>query len=472
MVAIFIRCKAKGCPSRRDLVLGTEKCPVCEADLRRANAHSYRVVVWHKGRRYTNGKAPNLATAQKIELEYRQNAAINREPKQVKSMRLEDAWQLLLNKMKEPKFEEWKKTWACDERRWENYVSKSKLAAKKLEDIDQQDLLALINALEATKSRRGKPYAQATLKHVYALIRKTLIWCEANGYYHGIRPKLRFELDNEVDNPLMPEECSRLQEAAMTYAREGHDALMAGMAVVFLMLTGRRRGEVFGLKWSNVRPELNGVTYRKTKNGKDLRTPLSSQAWSVLQAMRQHQLEDCQLVWHQQNGKSFYHTFKAHWQRILKQAGLEDKKLRPHDLRHTFGSLLGAARIGGPAIQSLMGHGDLKSTERYLHMGQYPGQMTVVLEELAHVAGLHEMVEAPGDERSRADEKQQQSLSPQKRRPDPPKRHAGLRSGSRHPSFKRFSVHQPGRADLPEKPQSGKCLVVERSPSQGIEPEK
>jgi hypothetical protein len=41
--------------------------------MRRANAHSYRVVVWHKGRRYTNGKAPNLATAQKIELEYRQN---------------------------------------------------------------------------------------------------------------------------------------------------------------------------------------------------------------------------------------------------------------------------------------------------------------------------------------------------------------------------------------------------------------
>jgi len=96
---------------------------------------------------------------------------------------------------------------------------------------------------------------------------------------------------------------------------------------------------------SNVRPELNGVTYRKTKNGKDLRTPLSSQAWNVLQAMRQHQLDDCQLVWHQQNGKSFYHTFKTHWLRILKHAGLEDKKLRPHDLRHTFGSLLGAARI-------------------------------------------------------------------------------------------------------------------------------
>lgn len=103
------------------------------------------------------------------------------------------------------------------------------------------------------------------------------------------------------------------------------------------------------LKWSNVRPELNCVTERKTKNGKDLRTPLRSQAWSVLQAMRQHQLEGCQLVWHQQNGKSFYHTFKAHWQRVLKLAGLEDKMLWLHDLRHTFGSLLGAASMGGTA---------------------------------------------------------------------------------------------------------------------------
>lgn len=167
------------------------------------------------------------------------------------------------------------------------------------------------------------------------------------------------------------------------------------------MLTGRRRSEVFGLKWSNVRPELNGVTYKKTKNGKGLRTPLGGPAWGVLQAMRQCQLEGCDLVWHQQNGKPFYHTFKAHWLKIRKLAGLEDKKLRPHDLRHTFGSLLGAAHIGGPAIQSLVGHGDLKSTERYLHMGQYPGRMTVVLEELAHVAGLHKMVEAPGDERNR-----------------------------------------------------------------------
>lgn len=100
-MAIFIRCKAKGCSSRRDLVLGTEKCPACGADLRRADDRSYRVVVWFKGRRHTNGRASNLATAEKIELENRQNAALGKHPKRMDSLTRADAWLLLLAKIKD-----------------------------------------------------------------------------------------------------------------------------------------------------------------------------------------------------------------------------------------------------------------------------------------------------------------------------------------------------------------------------------
>jgi site-specific recombinase XerD len=38
-----------------------------------------------------------------------------------------------------------------------------------------------------------------------------------------------------------------------------------------------------------------------------------------------------------------------------------------HSLRHSFGSRLGAAGTDGETLRSLMGHADLRTTQRYLH---------------------------------------------------------------------------------------------------------
>lgn len=50
----------------------------------------------------------------------------------------------------------------------------------------------------------------------------------------------------------------------------------------------------------------------------------------------------------------------------LAAAGL-DTGFRFHDLRHTFGTSM--ARAGEPVttIQAWLGHGDLKTTQRYMH---------------------------------------------------------------------------------------------------------
>ena len=50
----------------------------------------------------------------------------------------------------------------------------------------------------------------------------------------------------------------------------------------------------------------------------------------------------------------------------LAAAGL-DTGVRFHDLRHTFGTSM--ARAGEPVttIQAWLGHGDLKTTQRYMH---------------------------------------------------------------------------------------------------------
>src|SRR5262249_51576243 len=50
----------------------------------------------------------------------------------------------------------------------------------------------------------------------------------------------------------------------------------------------------------------------------------------------------------------------------VKRAGLGD--LHFHDLRHTFGSRLAMRGVSAQVIQQLMGHKDLQTTQRYMHL--------------------------------------------------------------------------------------------------------
>ena len=65
-----------------------------------------------------------------------------------------------------------------------------------------------------------------------------------------------------------------------------------------------------------------------------------------------------------ENGKP-YGDIKTGWRTALKEAKIEN--FRFHDLRHTFGSRLGMARVDIRTIQELMGHKDIKMTMRYSH---------------------------------------------------------------------------------------------------------
>lgn len=92
-----------------------------------------------------------------------------------------------------------------------------------------------------------------------------------------------------------------------------------------------------------------------------------------------------ELVFTSPQGKRirYEHWLRKTWQPALVKAKLADPQPTPHDLRHTYGSWLGEAGVPQPQIAALMGHGSLRSTERYVHATEARfDQARAVLERL------------------------------------------------------------------------------------------
>lgn len=144
-------------------------------------------------------------------------------------------------------------------------------------------------------------------------------------------------------------------------------------AAILAMETGMRYSEQFSLTWESV--DLKGRTIaiegERAKSYQTREIPLSEAGYKTL---RDWWLQEGQpksgLVFHI-NGKPVG-SLKKGYHAALEQAGIErvnkrGQRINWHSLRHTFGSLLGAAGVDPVTLKELMGHANLTTTQRYLH---------------------------------------------------------------------------------------------------------
>jgi len=105
-----------------------------------------------------------------------------------------------------------------------------------------------------------------------------------------------------------------------------------------------------------------------TKSGRIRRVPLPEQLVVALDSLSRREaytsetdLVFCNAFGRALDGSALRRRYKA----ARDAAGMQE--LRFHDLRHTYGSNLAAAGVDLVTIQSVMGHGALATTSRYLH---------------------------------------------------------------------------------------------------------
>jgi len=132
--------------------------------------------------------------------------------------------------------------------------------------------------------------------------------------------------------------------------------------------TGMRTGEIVALKWAEVNLSNNLITVRSgargaTKTGRVRYIPVHSRLREVLEELlREHSSEYV----FASNGRMRYPDLRKPLNRAARKAGV--RRLRPHDLRHTFAShfVMGGGNI--LSLQKILGHSDIKMTMRYAHL--------------------------------------------------------------------------------------------------------
>ena len=124
-----------------------------------------------------------------------------------------------------------------------------------------------------------------------------------------------------------------------------------------MLLLGNRGGELQALTWDDVDLEHKVVTFRDTKNGTNHEVPLPPDGVRILKALPR---ED-ELVFG-------FTRPKSSWDRIRKAAGLPN--LRPHDVRRSVGTWLGAAGLTSKQVGALLGHKSDITSRVYIALAQ------------------------------------------------------------------------------------------------------
>jgi len=247
--------------------------------------------------------------------------------------------------------------------------------------------------------RRENGIKAATINRQTAVLKAALNWGVNQGIIEPnplIRLKRLPEHDSEEkDRYLTPDEKKRLmaaldeREARKRTERNSHNKWLSERGkemfpslegefvdylkplVLLAMNSGIRRGNLFSLKWGDVDFTTKTITLRAatTKAGKVLRLPLNQTVIDTLTTWRKQSENTSSetLVFPSLKKKgALLVDIKRSWEGVLKAAKIEN--FRWHDLRHDFASQLVMKGVDLNTVRELLGHADMKMTQRYAHL--------------------------------------------------------------------------------------------------------
>jgi integrase/recombinase XerD len=162
---------------------------------------------------------------------------------------------------------------------------------------------------------------------------------------------------------------------AVAQAKPEHrfKAMRLQCLVELLAATGLRVSELVALKLSAVQAERDFLTI-KGKGGRERMVPVAKRAQVVLRdyvSVLKLQ-SDASSPWlfpsHGESGALTRQHFALELKALARVAGLEAARVSPHVLRHAFATGLLAKGADLRAVQQMLGHADISTTQIYTHV--------------------------------------------------------------------------------------------------------
>jgi integrase len=204
------------------------------------------------------------------------------------------------------------------------------------------------------------------LRHAFNLAIREWQWCKENPVEQVSREKVK----NERDRWLTLEEESKLLECCVLHpTRKGNETeplFWLQEIVAFALNTGMRQDEILSLEWQNVDLFRKTVLVVRSKNGEKRTIPMNQKLFVLLKEKAKGNRNNDKYVFPSEAGtKILRRNLMRAFYLARDRAKIDNFTF--HDLRHTFATRLAQAGIDLYMISKLLGHKDIKMTQRYSH---------------------------------------------------------------------------------------------------------
>jgi integrase len=261
--------------------------------------------------------------------------------------------------------------WARTKRSFENYhkvyaePAKTYFLGRQLTSITELEVEEFRSSRIGTDTMFGRTRSASTINHELAVLKSLF----AKAVDWGMADKNPAARVKKLPEPkgrvrfLTVEEAGRLLQSATPHL---HPILICALE------TGMRRGEILGLKWSDIDLRSGMLYVRETKNGDPRHVPISQRLRGTLTALPRRL--GCEYVFSggvsemRQVGKTgkTFGAVRTSFRNALKAARIAE--FRFHDLRHTAASHMAMAGVPMKTIGEILGHKASAMTERYAHL--------------------------------------------------------------------------------------------------------
>lgn len=267
----------------------------------------------------------------------------------------------------------------------------------KLKDINPSHIQKFINQLaSAPKEKRsgvpvesGETLSPSTVRRYLTVLQSIFKLAVKLGLISDSPAKVERLTLPKAQAPKI--EIFTKQEAAQMLEALENEDLQFQTLIQLAIFTGARRGELCALKFSDIDFEQQKITIERaaykikgqplaTKPPKDYETrtvTINDSCIELLKLLKAEKIETAQRlgsqwiegnwIFTQWNGEMMNPmTPTKQFSKFLAKNGLKHRKF--HSLRHTSATLLLYAGVNIKQVQGRLGHGDIETTNKYLHL--------------------------------------------------------------------------------------------------------